>query len=693
MIQARLPVKWIAVIVTTVLSLPQLAFDDHKDGVSALCNAGPKGSASEGRFVSQDSEATAFDENDADALEYAGTGADTCDQAQVIPIAVGPVGSPTVITIVGDAGSATGPECYSTVAVAWWEAFQIDQCANVSIDFCNTKKIYRLQRSDRLAASCGTANTSCAPIFRADLLSSDGCNVPEAEVRIPSPWMRFDAVPAGTYYFPIVPNPSIAGSTPYRIRITVEACEGPCAGCRGACCLSDYRRCTDDVLQSECAAAGATWLMRDSCAAIECRPEGSGFDAMGVELLAHMGLSQFPSASDNANDIWGYVSPAGREYAIMGLSHGTGFVDVSVPQTPILIADIVDAPSLWSDIAVYDHYAYNVNENSQGGGMQIFDLEKIDEGVVALIGTFSESGFTRAHNVFVNRQSGYLYLCGANAPTSGLVAVDLADPASPTIVGVWEDAYAHDVYVTSYDDCPYSGRAGPCEIAFVFAGGQGLQVVDVTVKSQMAIIANLVYPNLAYTHQGWPSEDGRFLFVDDEADESRFNLTTTTHVIDIQDPAMPGYLGTFTNGRASIDHNLMVRGTFVYEANYTSGLRIFDVSHIEDVREIAYFDTHRASDERQFEGAWGVFTDFPSGIVVVSDIEEGLFVLEPCVHEAGTAGDFDGSGSADLRDFALLQRCFGPGPLPGTCLAADSNCDLQVWLDDFAVFASAQSSR
>lgn len=45
---------------------------------------------------------------------------------------------------------------------------------------------------------------------------------------------------------------------------------------------------------------------------------------------------------------------------------------------------------------------------------------------------------------------------------------------------------------------------------------------------------------------------------------------------------------------------------------------------------IAFFDTDAISDHTPvFSGAWGSYPYFKSGNVVVSDLEQGLFVLRP----------------------------------------------------------------
>lgn len=434
------------------------------------------------------------------------------------------------------------------------------------------------------------------------------------------------------------------------------------------------------------------------------------FDALGVTLLSQVTPQEFPTGATGANDVWGYVSPQGREYAIVGLNVGTGFVDVTDPANPAIVAGIPDATSLWSDMAVYGDYVYNVNES--GGGMQVIDVSRIDEGIVTLVGALTDSALRTAHNVYVNPQSGFAYLCGANSPVQGLVAVDVSDPANPTMAGIWPSSppsvYAHDVYVTSYDVCPYSGRSGPCEIAFAFCGGAGFYIVDVTDKADMTTIWSTTYPNIAYCHQGWLTEDKTHVLFGDELDESGFNLLTTTHVVRVADLDNPEYLGTFHNSSSAIDHNLLIRGNYVFEANYTSGLRIYDISDLGNPQEIGYFDTFPSNNARMYDGAWGVYPHLPSGIVLISDMTGGLFVLNAseavgcqadahctdgnpcttdtcdpngdCVHdllppdtlcEDGDVctidGQCDGDGDCVSTDITTLP-CSDDGPCaPGTC--------------------------
>ncbi len=83
-------------------------------------------------------------------------------------------------------------------------------------------------------------------------------------------------------------------------------------------------------------------------------------------------------------------------------------------------------------------------------------------------------------------------------------------------------------------------------------------------------------------------------------------------------------------GRAptgAIDHNGFVRGNRYYMSNYTRGMTVLDISDTSDPKEIGFFDTFPISDNTSFNGAWGVYPYLPSGVVLISDISSGLYVV------------------------------------------------------------------
>ncbi len=369
-----------------------------------------------------------------------------------------------------------------------------------------------------------------------------------------------------------------------------------------------------------------------------------GFDVLNMIVRSRVTPQSFSTnttctvSSSNvcANDIWGYVSPSGREYAVLGLRVGTGFVDVTDPDVPVVVGAITDSNSIWSDMKSYQQYVYNANES--GGGLQVISVANIDPPArqLTLVRSITQNGLQTSHTLALNEQSGYLYLCGSNIGGGRLVAMSLADPSNPTIVGQMVQAtYVHAAQVVSYTTGPYAGR----EIAFCYCGSQGLKIVDVTNKANMFTMATLVYPNATYCHQGWLTADRRHILVDDELDEVNLpNVnTTTTYVINVENLSNPQFITTFTNGLPTVDHNLMIRNyntpqglkSFAFEANYTSGLRVYDINDLNNAFEVGYADSYGFNNGTSMNGAWGVYALLPSGMILLADMQAGLLVIDP----------------------------------------------------------------
>ncbi len=345
------------------------------------------------------------------------------------------------------------------------------------------------------------------------------------------------------------------------------------------------------------------------------------FPAQGVTLLSWITLPEMDSGGGNS--CWGYVSPSGREYALMGLGNGTAFVEITDPGNPHIVAKIDGPGSLWRDVKVYQHYAYVVTE-AAGGGIQVVDLAQIDQGVVTLVNHVLTGGSASTHTVALDTDSGYLYRSGGGG--NGLRIYSLADPVNPTYVAAWSTRYVHECQVVTYTSGPYAGR----QIAFLCSGFNGgtsatrFEILDVTDKSSMFVRGTVFYTNAKYSHQVWTA-DLKYAFLDDEKDENG-TLPTTTYVMDIQNLDAPFQVGSFTNGSTAIGHNLYVKGDLCYEANYRSGLRVFDVSTPASGQEVAWFDTWPGDDGVAFNSLWSCYPFFPSGTVIGSDREKGLFV-------------------------------------------------------------------
>ena len=355
------------------------------------------------------------------------------------------------------------------------------------------------------------------------------------------------------------------------------------------------------------------------------------FDSEKVTLQSWISLTDIQNAGFGthgaANDCWGYVDGEGREYAIIGLQNGTLFAEVTDPNNPVMIEMISSCSSSWRDIKTYQDHAYMVSEC--GNGIQIADLSDIGNGNVTLVDTVLEGGTEATHNVALCVETGFLYRCGGSS--NGLRIYSLADPSSPVFVAEWNDKYVHDAQIFVMESGPYAGR----EIAVCSAGfnggfsSTGISMVDVTDKSNIVVLTHYEYSSPGYSHQGWCSPDKQYYYHGDELDEQNNNHATKTRIVDMSDLTNLSEVGSIQSTNSAIDHNLYCDDTFIYQANYRSGLRIFDASDPLNPTEVAYFDTYPDDDSANFNGMWSNYPFLPSGNVICSDIERGLFILKP----------------------------------------------------------------
>ena len=354
----------------------------------------------------------------------------------------------------------------------------------------------------------------------------------------------------------------------------------------------------------------------------------AGYPCDQVDLMGFVPSSSM--GGGDAEDLWGWTDPqTGKEYAIVGMAGGTAFVDVTDPTAPAVIGTLPShtGSSLWRDVKVYADHAFIVSEAS-GHGLQVFDLTQL-EGVTNPPVTFTEDahygGFGNCHNIAINEATGRAYAVGSNTFSGGLHILDISTPTAPTLIGSFaEDGYTHDAQIVVYNgpDAQHVGK----EMAFAF-NENSIAIVDVTNAGDPVMLSNTGYSGSAYTHQGWLTEDQRYLLVNDENDEGSVN--TRTYIFDCLDLDSPQLIGTHVGSTPAIDHNLYNHEGYCYQANYRAGLRILDLAEVGSgsLTEVAHFDVYPSSNSAQFNGAWSVYPFFASGNLIVSHIEEGLFIL------------------------------------------------------------------
>lgn len=322
-----------------------------------------------------------------------------------------------------------------------------------------------------------------------------------------------------------------------------------------------------------------------------------------VELLGHLSYNQ------ELSDIWGYADEEGNEYALVGVYDGFSVVDVTDPENPEEIYFKSGPQSIWRDIKTWGNYAYVCNESS--GGVLIVDLSPLPDGEITSTTTFTGDNypFSSAHNLYID-EFGKLYIFGSNNGSGGAIICNVSsDPMNPTEISRFNDTYLHDGMArgdTLWGAAIYQGQ---------------LLAIDVSTPSN-TVMGSVTTPG-QFAHNCWISDDGTHVFTTDEISNGYIGA------FDVED------LGNMyetdrvqsSPGEDVIPHNVFVRNNFLITSYYTDGIVIHDAINPSNITEVGNYDTSPDYSGSGFHGAWGVYPFLPSGNIIASDIEEGLYVL------------------------------------------------------------------
>jgi choice-of-anchor B domain-containing protein len=430
-----------------------------------------------------------------------------------------------------------------------------------------------------------------------------------------------------------------------------------------------------------------TWLAAPSAqaAAVKCVNGKAGpYDCKNVDLMAFLPHSTWGGGA--GNDIWGWTDPVtGHEWALVGMTRGTAFVDVTDPVNPrymgflpctncVFPVGLHEGPtdqdnprcsphelpgdpggggnrggeiaplhgecsgdSQWRDIEVYADHAY-IGSEQNGHGLVVFDLRQlrtITNPPAIFNETFRFAGLGNSHTITVNPESGRVYVngsrsantasaCGVGPATNGgPVMFDASqNPSAPVFVGCnLSDGYTHDSQCLTYRGP--DTRFTNHEIC-MNSNEDTLTIMDVTNPASPVMLNRIGYAGSGYTHQGWFVGGHRYFLLDDELDESNSGNNTKTYIFDVNTLDAAGIVPmVFTHQTKAIDHNQYVWGNLSYQSNYRAGLRIMETQDVASgqLTEVGLFDIFTADNNRGFNGTWANFPFFESGTVVVNTIE------------------------------------------------------------------------
>ncbi|MCB0599806.1 MAG: choice-of-anchor B family protein [Saprospiraceae bacterium] len=338
-----------------------------------------------------------------------------------------------------------------------------------------------------------------------------------------------------------------------------------------------------------------------------------------IQLIGHV---QYPDSE--FSDIWGFTGQDGREYAIIGATGGTLIYDLSDPAHPEEVQFIPGANSIWRDFKSYGSYVYGIADQGKDG-LLIIDMSgapsaitwtfwneniqvRDDQGAIVREGTLDH-----CHNLFID-EHGVLYLADCANVYRGNIILDITtNPGSAAFVNVFNTSISHDIIVRK--DTAYSSD--------IFSGF--FSVWDLSDKQHPLLIAT--QPTTSeFTHNAWISDDGHYLFTTDERAEAYVDAYDVTNVHDIR--FLDKYRPPNARIKQVIPHNVHYKDGYLVVSYYTDGLKIIDAHRPDLLVEVGSYDTY-PGDDGGYHGDWGAYPWLPSGLILVSDIESGLYILKP----------------------------------------------------------------
>ena len=322
---------------------------------------------------------------------------------------------------------------------------------------------------------------------------------------------------------------------------------------------------------------------------------GTGYSqGYNMELVSSISFGQ------DVSDITGFYQD-GREFGVIGLQNAAAFVDITDPSNPFEVGRISGGNSIWRDLKYWNRHVYIGTEASDG--VKVVSVDNLDN--PTLVSTISDFG--NSHNIHIDAD-GYLYVVGASS--NDVWIYDLTMPAFPQLVGTWSGEYLHDIEV--YNNKLYG--------AGIYTGE--FYIIDVSDKTNPSTLVSYnTGGGYISTHDCAVTYDEHYFITGDE--------TTGGHIKiwDISDYGNINLVGEYMTNPSHSAHNLYIRPDtdLLIISYYADGTRIVDISDPTNPIEVAYYDTSNI--EGLYVGNWGTYAYLPSGYIISSDIETGMYII------------------------------------------------------------------
>ncbi len=355
------------------------------------------------------------------------------------------------------------------------------------------------------------------------------------------------------------------------------------------------------------------------------------YPSSNINLIGFTNPETVSASGVKYSGCWGYNQTAkNKEYAVVGSSRGTYFIDITAPATPT-VCDYVagmSSPGVWREVNVYGDFAYVVSDNSPPNSFQIIDMSYLPDSV-HVVHNSNSVYFERGHQVYVDVNTAKLYVAGirlVGGTSVNMRVYSLATPSAPVLLRTLSQdypsiTYVHDMHVRN-------------DTVFAFAGNSGMYAYKLTAGNTFTALGSLTgYVDAGYCHAGSITKDGKTMIMCDEVPTGlriKKNDITNLGSMSVSSAFEP------TSNSQYVAHNPYVIGNkYALVSCYQDGLYLYDISAAGTPTIAGYFDTYpqggiSASNNygsSSYDGNWGAYPYFKSGLILACDMQNGVFIL------------------------------------------------------------------
>jgi len=362
------------------------------------------------------------------------------------------------------------------------------------------------------------------------------------------------------------------------------------------------------------------------------------------------------------NDIWGFVGKDGVEYAILGTTTGTAIYSLKDPKKPKRDTFIPGNTSIWRDMKSFKNHVY-VTADQGNQGVLIINMENAPNKISFKYSRLpaptpvNPGSVGNCHNLWID-EKGFMYLSGCSPQSGGVLIYDLnPNPEEPVYVGAADAIYSHDNYVRN--DTLYSAE--------IYAGNFSIYYI----KDKKKITRLASQPTTTrFTHNVWLSDDHKYLFTTDEKPQGKVDAYSVENPFKIE--LLNSFRPPVLLNQNSLPHNTHfiknAKGKFIVTSWYDEGVSVADVSDPGNMVEVAIARTTKGGN-----GCWGAYPFLPSGIILASDMDNGLFIYEPNYTKAN-------------RFQGIILDTFSKIPINGAKVSLEGMLNREIISDGFGKF-------